>query len=58
MSQGQDYEVDNYEVDVNHKGDARIYNIETKVGDFIVGEVGRIDQGQTSEVILLVFYYA
>lgn len=49
INPGQDYEVDNYEVDVNRKGDARIYNIETKVGDFIVGEVGRIDKGQTSE---------
>lgn len=43
------YHVDNYKVDLDLKENAKVYNIEAKVGGFIVGETGRIDQGQTSE---------
>jgi len=48
---GQDFGVDNLTVDFDHTADSRVYNVKANAGDFIIGEVGRIDinSGQTFE---------
>ena len=48
---GQDLGVDNLTVNFDHTDESRIYNVKANAGDFIIGEVGRIDNsGQTLEV--------
>lgn len=50
INPGQELVVDNIEVDVNNSEndvDTRIYSIEANVGQFVVGEVGEINNGQT-----------
>ena len=45
--------VDNLTVDFDdNKDESRVYNVKANAGDFIIGEVGRIDinSGQTLEV--------
>merc|ERR1719228_285688 len=46
-----DYEVNDVKVDFDHQDEHKIYNVQAKAGDFIIGEVGRIDinNGQTLE---------
>eukprot|EP00092_Neocalanus_flemingeri_P025273 GFUD01027405.1.p1 GENE.GFUD01027405.1~~GFUD01027405.1.p1 ORF type:complete len:748 (-),score=176.97 GFUD01027405.1:280-2229(-) len=48
---GQDLGVDNVTVDFDHNDESRTYNVKANAGDFIIGEVGRIDinSGQTLE---------
>merc|ERR1712123_80490 len=48
-SGGQDLGVENVIVDFDHEDESRIYNVQANAGDFIIGEVGRIDinSGQT-----------
>jgi len=48
---GHDLGVDNLTVDFDHTAESRVYNVKANAGDFIIGEVGRIDinSGQTSE---------
>eukprot|EP00092_Neocalanus_flemingeri_P008053 GFUD01008691.1.p1 GENE.GFUD01008691.1~~GFUD01008691.1.p1 ORF type:complete len:754 (-),score=195.97 GFUD01008691.1:42-2009(-) len=48
---GQDLGVDNVTVDFDHTDESRTYNVKASAGDFILGEVGRIDinSGQTLE---------
>merc|ERR1711892_778899 len=48
-SGGQDLGVENVTVDFDHEDESRIYNVQANAGDFIIGEVGRIDinSGQT-----------
>lgn len=47
VNPGQDLVVDNIEVDVNNsEDDTRIYNIQANAGEFVVGEVGEINNGQ------------
>eukprot|EP00092_Neocalanus_flemingeri_P000646 GFUD01000688.1.p1 GENE.GFUD01000688.1~~GFUD01000688.1.p1 ORF type:complete len:755 (+),score=187.09 GFUD01000688.1:310-2265(+) len=48
---GQDLGVDNVTVDFDHTDESRTYNVKANAGDFIIGEVGRIDinSGQTFE---------
>jgi len=50
-SYSQDYEVNDVKVDFDHQDEHKIYNVQAKAGDFIIGEVGRIDvsNGQTLE---------
>ena len=47
-----DYEVNEVKVDFDNQDEHKIYNVQAKAGDFIIGEVGRIDinNGQTVEV--------
>merc|ERR1712047_57695 len=41
-------DVENVKVDFQHRSKDRIYNVQASAGDFILGEVGRIDNtGQT-----------
>ena len=49
---GQDLGVENVTVDFDHGDESRIYNVHANAGDFIIGEVGRIDinSGQTFQV--------
>jgi len=49
--QSRDYEVDDVKVDFEHNDNHKTYTVEAKAGDFIIGEVGRIDvnNGQTLE---------
>ena len=51
-SYSKDYEVNDVKVDFDHQDEHKIYNVQAKAGDFIIGEVGRIDvnNGQTLEV--------
>jgi len=51
-SYSEDYEVNDVKVDFDHQDEHKIYNVQAKAGDFIIGEVGRIDvsNGQTLEV--------
>merc|ERR1719412_2684930 len=46
-----DYEVNEVKVDFDNQDEHKIYNVQAKAGDFIIGEVGRIDinNGQTVE---------
>eukprot|EP00092_Neocalanus_flemingeri_P076832 GFUD01095329.1.p1 GENE.GFUD01095329.1~~GFUD01095329.1.p1 ORF type:complete len:766 (-),score=206.37 GFUD01095329.1:334-2337(-) len=48
---GQDLGVENVTVDFDHTNESRTYNVKASAGDFIIGEVGRIDinSGQTLE---------
>lgn len=48
---GQTYQVNDVKVDFNHESEHKIYTVEAKAGDFIIGEVGKIDinNGQTLE---------
>lgn len=50
---GQDQlvDVDDLTVDFNHKDETKIYNVQAKAGEFIIGEVGKINlnNGQTLE---------
>merc|ERR1712106_1136551 len=48
-SYSRDYEVNDVKVDFDHQDEHKIYNVQAKAGDFIIGEVGRIDinNGQT-----------
>eukprot|EP00092_Neocalanus_flemingeri_P090077 GFUD01114067.1.p1 GENE.GFUD01114067.1~~GFUD01114067.1.p1 ORF type:complete len:267 (-),score=78.76 GFUD01114067.1:307-1083(-) len=48
---GHDLGVDNVTVDFDHTDESRTYNVKASAGDFIIGEVGRIDinSGQTLE---------
>jgi len=47
VNPGQDLVVDNIEVDVNNsENDTRIYKIGAQAGDFFLGEVGEISNGQ------------
>jgi len=50
-SYSRDYEVNDVKVDFDHQDEHKIYNVQAKAGDFIIGEVGRIDvnNGQTLE---------
>jgi len=50
-SYSEDYEVNDVKVDFDHQDEHKIYNVQAKAGDFIIGEVGRIDvnNGQTLE---------
>jgi len=50
-SYSKDYEVNDVKVDFDHQDEHKIYNVQAKAGDFIIGEVGRIDvnNGQTLE---------
>jgi len=45
----QDLGVENVTFDFGHEDESRIYNVQANAGDFIIGEVGRIDinSGQT-----------
>jgi len=45
------YEVNDVKVDFDHQDEHKIYNVQAKAGDFIIGEVGRINvnNGQTLE---------
>jgi len=45
------YKVDNVKVDFDHQDNHKTYTVEAKAGNFIIGEVGRIDvnNGQTLE---------
>ena len=54
-SYSEDYEVNDVKVDFDHQDELKIYNVQAKAGDFIIGEVGRIDvnNGQTLEVSLI-----
>ena len=47
-----DYEVNEVKVDFDNRDEHKIYNVQAKAGDFIIGEVGKIDvnNGQTVEV--------
>ena len=49
-----DYEVNEVKVDFDNRDEHKIYNVQAKAGDFIIGEVGKIDvnNGQTVEVTL------
>lgn len=49
-----DYEVNEVKVDFEREDEHKIYNVQAKAGDFIIGEVGKIDvnNGQTVEVKL------
>ena len=49
---GQDLGVDKITVNFDHGEKSRSYNVKANAGDFIIGEVGRIDNssGQTLEV--------
>ena len=51
------YEVNDVKVDFDHQDEHKIYNVQAKAGDFIIGEVGRINvnNGQTLEVGLEFF---
>ena len=44
-----DTQLDTIQVDMDQdlEEDTRIYNIKVKVGEFVVGEVGKINNGQT-----------
>ena len=46
------HQVNNVKVDFDHQDNHKTYTVEAKAGDFIIGEVGRIDvnNGQTLEV--------
>merc|ERR1719445_705031 len=46
-----DYEVNEVKVDFDNRDEHKIYNVQAKAGDFIIGEVGKIDvnNGQTVE---------
>merc|ERR1711981_540358 len=46
-----DYEVNEVKVDFDNQDEHKIYNVQAKAGDFIIGEVGRIDinNGETVE---------
>lgn len=46
---GQDLKIDDVTVDVANKDHTKIYNVQAKAGDFIIGEVGKINvnNGQT-----------
>jgi len=46
-----DYEVNEVKVDFEREDEHKIYNVQAKAGDFIIGEVGKIDvnNGQTVE---------
>ena len=46
------YEVNEVKVDFDNRDEHKIYNVQAKAGDFIIGEVGKIDvnNGQTVEV--------
>merc|ERR1712228_909175 len=48
-SYSEEYEVNNVKVDFDHQDNHKTYTVEAKAGDFIIGEVGRIDvnNGQT-----------
>jgi len=50
-SYSEEYEVNNVKVDFDHQDNHKTYTVEAKAGDFIIGEVGRIDvnNGQTLE---------
>jgi len=50
-SYNEEYEVNNVKVDFDHQDNHKTYTVEAKAGDFIIGEVGRIDvnNGQTLE---------
>merc|ERR1712066_624653 len=50
-SQSEEYEVNNVKVDFDHQDNHKTYTVEAKAGDFIIGEVGKIDvnNGQTLE---------
>merc|ERR1712064_189224 len=45
------YEVNEVKVDFDNRDEHKIYNVQAKAGDFIIGEVGKIDvnNGQTVE---------
>ena len=47
-----EYEVNEVKVDFDNRDEHKIYNVQAKAGDFIIGEVGKIDvnNGQTVEV--------
>merc|ERR1711962_1066155 len=47
----EDYEVNNVKVDFEHEDNHKTYTVEARAGDFIIGEVGKIDvsNGQTLE---------
>ena len=49
---GQDLGLDKITVNFEHGEESRSYNVKANAGDFIIGEVGRIDinSGQTLEV--------
>ena len=49
---GQDLGVDKITVNFDHGEKSRSYNVKANAGEFIIGEVGRIDidSGQTLEV--------
>ena len=49
---GQDLGVDKITVNFDHGEESRSYNVKANAGDFIIGEVGRIDinSGETLEV--------
>jgi len=46
---GQDLKIDDVKVDVANKDQTKIYNVQANVGDYIIGEVGKINvsNGQT-----------
>jgi len=50
-SYSEEYEVNNVKVDFDHQDNHKTYTVEAKAGDFIIGEVGKIDvnNGQTLE---------
>ena len=47
-----EYEVNEVKVDFDRRDEHKSYNVQAKAGDFIIGEVGKIDvnNGQTVEV--------
>merc|ERR1712173_444183 len=50
-SYSEEYEVNNVKVDFDPQDNHKTYTVEAKAGDFIIGEVGKIDvnNGQTLE---------
>ena len=54
-SYSEDYEVNDVKVDFDHQDEHKIYNVQAKTGDVIIGELGRIyvNNGKTLEVSLI-----
>jgi len=50
---GQDLKIDDVTVETRNTDQAKIYNVQAKAGDFILGETGKInvDSGQTFEAV-------